>query len=205
MNYKYIIQAARIFSAVFSPFYMPVVCFIALFTVTYLNLLPANYKVSVLTLVYLFTWLLPTILIFFYRKVNGWSALQLRQRRKRSVPYMLSIISYAAGLYTMNRLHMPQYMGGILISALMIQVTCAFINTRWKICIHSAGAGGLTGALIAFSILFMFNPVWWLCLTILISGIVGTCRMILRQHSLAQILAGILIGVICGCAGILLS
>lgn len=205
MSYRYIIWAARIFSAIFYPFYMPVVSFIALFTITDLSLLPMGYILSVITLVYLFTWLVPEVLIFAFRKLQGWSVFQLRLRRHRSVPYLLSIISYAAGLYTMNSLHMPHYMGGILVSALMVQVLCALINTRWKICIHSASAGGLTGVLIAFSILFMFNPVWWLCLTILIAGIVGSSRMILRQHSLGQVLAGTLIGVVCGCAGILLS
>ena len=44
--------------------------------------------------------------------------------------------------------------------------------------------------LVAYSVLFMFNPVWWLCVTVLISGAVGTARMLLRQHSLAQVVAG---------------
>ena len=60
------------------------------------------------------------------------------------------------------------------------------------------------GALVAYSVLFMFNPVWWLCVTVLISGAVGTARMLLRQHSLAQVVAGTLVGVVCGFAGIIL-
>ena len=57
---------------------------------------------------------------------------------------------------------------------------------------------------ILVSALFMFNPVWWLCVTVLISGAVGTARMLLRQHSLAQVVAGTLVGVVCGFAGIIL-
>lgn len=67
-----------------------------------------------------------------------------------------------------------------------------------EISMHSAGAGGVIGALVAYSVLFMFNPVWWLCVTVLISGAVGTARMLLRQHSLAQVVAGTLVGVVCG-------
>ena len=78
------------------------------------------------------------------------------------------------------------------------------VNVWWKISMHSAGAGGVIGALVAYSVLFMFNPVWWLCVTVLISGAVGTARMLLRQHSLAQVVAGTLVGVVCGFAGIIL-
>ena len=54
----------------------------------------------------------------------------------------------------------------------------------------------MSGALIAFGFVFGFNPVWWLCLSILMSGIIGTARIILRQHTTAQVVAGYFIGVV---------
>jgi membrane-associated phospholipid phosphatase len=68
---------------------------------------------------------------------------------------------------------------------------------------HCAGAGGAIGALVAYSLIFYFNPVGWLCLLILISGLVGSSRMLLRQHDLWQVLAGTLLGVVGGFAGII--
>ena len=125
-------------------------------------------------------------------------------RENRAIPYILFILSYVACLHLMFRMHMPRYMCGILVSALLIQMVCVIVNVWWKISMHSAGAGGVIGALVAYSVLFMFNPVWWLCVTVLISGAVGTARMLLRQHSLAQVVAGTLVGVVCGFAGIIL-
>lgn len=58
--------------------------------------------------------------------------------------------------------------------------------------------GGFEGALVAFSILFAFNPMGWFCTILIIAGMVGTSRMILRQHSLSQIIAGFLMGVVLG-------
>jgi membrane-associated phospholipid phosphatase len=75
----------------------------------------------------------------------------------------------------------------------------------WKISIHSAGAGGVIGALIAYSILFVFNPIWYLCLLILLAGAVGTARMLLRQHNLSQVVVGTILGVVCGFMGIILT
>ncbi len=204
MRNRKIITGARLLSGVFRPFYMPVVGFVALFSFTYLSVLPIAYKLTVLAIVYVFTVLLPQTSILIYRKVQGWEAFRLRERSNRIVPYLLSILSYLSCLYLMVRLHLPRYMGGIIVAALMIQITCAVINLWWKISTHSAGAGGLIGALVAFSFLFYFNPIGWLCLCILISGLVNSSRMILRQHSLEQVLAGTVVGTVCGFLGIIL-
>ena len=98
----------------------------------------------------------------------------------------------------MSLLRIPQFMANILVAALMIQIVCALINVWWKISTHTAAIGGFAGALVAFSILFAFNPIWWFCLVILIAGLVGSSRMILRQHTLTQVVVGFLVGVVLG-------
>jgi membrane-associated phospholipid phosphatase len=85
----------------------------------------------------------------------------------------------------------------ILVAALVIQMICALINVWWKISTHTAAIGGVAGALLAYSLIFSFNPIWWFCLIMIIAGMVGTSRMILRQHSLQQVVTGFLIGFIC--------
>ena len=77
------------------------------------------------------------------------------------------------------------------------------INVWWKISTHTAAIGGVAGGLFVFAEFFGFNPVWWLSLTLILAGILGTSRMILRQHSLAQVVAGFFVGVICAIIGIL--
>ena len=63
--------------------------------------------------------------------------------------------------------------------------------------IGTAAIGGVAGGLVVYSIAFSFNPIWWLAFVILLAGMVGTARMILRQHTLAQVVAGFLVGVVC--------
>ena len=157
MKYIYIIRTARVFSAIFRPYYMPVVGFIGLFSFTYLSLLPFNFKLFILLAIYCFTILIPQICIFCYRKINGWAPHQIRIQTNRTIPYAISIISYVACLWLMYRMHLPRYMCGIIVAALLIQASCAIINIWWKISTHSAGAGGIIGALLAYSTLFDFN------------------------------------------------
>lgn len=196
MKEKDLITAARIISIIFSPFYLPLLGLVALFVVSYLSMLPLSYKLSVLAMVYLFTILTPTLLIHMYRRYHGWTLIELGARERRMVPYVISILCYFACYYLMNLLHVPHFMGGILVAALVIQIICALINVWWKISTHAVASGGVAGALMAFALIFEFNPVWWLCLVMILAGLVGTSRMILRQHSLAQIIAGFFLGLL---------
>ena len=195
MNYeKKIIWTAKLVSILFNPFYLALSGLIILFLFSNLRYLPWSYQLNVLFMVYLFTILFPTMLIRLYRRYQGWNLMELGRKERRMVPYIISILCYFTCYYVMSALRMPHFMGSILLSALMIQVLCALINVWWKISTHSAAIGGVAGALIAFSVFFFFNPIWWLCLVILLAGVVGSARMILRQHTLSQVVSGFLLG-----------
>lgn len=194
MKEKNIILAARALSVLFTPFYLPLVGMIALFTFSYLSQMPWLYKLAVLGMVYIFTILMPTLLIHFYRHYHGWTPIQLSTKERRIVPYLLSIVSYYTCFYVMRIFNIPHFIGNILMAALVIQVVCALINVWWKISTHTAAIGGVVGALLAFSFIFMFNPIAWLCFILILSGLVGSSRIILRQHSLAQVTTGFAVG-----------
>ena len=199
-----LLLAARLLSAIFRPQYFPVLGFVTLFLFTYMSMLPWQFKGAVLALVLLGTVLLPRWTIYFWRRASGLELHLLRHRQNRYFPYLIGICYYVFTLHILSRFHLPTFMSGIIVSAIMIQVACAFINLFWKISTHCAGAGGVCGALVAFSLLFSFNPLWWLCLCILLTGLVATSRMLLRQHSLGQVTAGAILGSVCGFAGIIM-
>jgi len=181
-----------------TPFYLPVLGLIFLFTFSYLSIFPTMYKLLMVLLFYLFSVLLPTYLIHVYSKYEGWTTKQLINRERRMVPYVISILCYFLGFYLLTLMNTPDFISVIFVVAIIIQVLCAAVNRWWKISIHSAGIGGVTGMVVAFSLILSFDPTWWLCMLLLIAGLVGTARMVLRQHSLAQIVCGYLIGLASG-------
>lgn len=197
MKEKNIILAARIMSMIFTPFYLPLVGLVALFMFSYMALLPMGYKLHILLSVYLFTILFPSILIHLYRRCQGWTSKELGKKERRIVPYIISIVSYFGCFFLMEYKNTPRVMSIILVAALMIQMVCALINVWWKISTHTAAIGGVAGALVAYSIGFAFNPIWWLCFVLILAGMVGSARMILRQHTLSQVVAGFFVGLIC--------
>lgn len=192
-----LLLAARIVSMVFTPFYLPMVGLIALFIFSYLNLFPWQYKLSVLVVVYVFTIFMPTFLIHLYRRYQGWSPIELGMKERRVIPYVISILCYFGCYYFLVSVHVSHVIGGIVLVGMAVQILCALINVWWKISTHTAAIGGVAGALVAFSFKFAFNPVWWLCFVLLLAGMVGTARMILRQHSLSEVVVGFVTGFFC--------
>ena len=181
-----LIRTARVISAIFTPFSIPFLAFLILFLFSYLRIMPIQYKLIVLGVVYCFSILMPTLTIFLFRKINGFSPEDL-----------LTITSYVFCLVMMHRLNIPWYMTGIILAALIMMVICIVVNLKWKLSEHMAGVGAIVGGLVSFSALFGYNPVWWLCLFILIAGVLGTARIILQHHTLGEVLVGFAVGLIC--------
>ena len=181
----------------FTPFSIPFLAFLILFLFSYLRIMPIQYKLIVLGVVYCFTILMPTLTIFLFRKINGFSPEDLGERKRRFMPFLLTITSYVFCLVMMHRLNIPWYMTGIILAALIMMVICIVVNLKWKLSEHMAGVGAIVGGLVSFSALFGYNPVWWLCLFILIAGVLGTARIILQHHTLGEVLVGFAVGLIC--------
>lgn len=200
-----VLTLARIVSLLFRPTYYPFVGFLVMLTMTYLSLLPWLFKLWLLAIVYIFTVLLPWLGVFLYRKMHGWSVAELQHRRRRFVPYILHIASYMCCYSIIEHLHMPAFAGALIGASLLLQCGCVIINIWWKISMHSAAAGAAIGALVAYGLILNYNPTWWLCILLLLAGGVMSSRMVLLQHSLAQVLAGCGFGILCGFVGVIFS
>ena len=194
---KTMLRVARVTSIVFTPFSIPFLAFLVLFLFSYLRIMPILYKGIVLGIVYCFTILTPTITIFLFRKINGFARQELSERKKRYVPILLTIISYVFCLLMMRKRNIPWYMTGIIFVSLVISIICFLVNLKWKLSEHMAGMGGIIGGLVSFSALFSYNPVVWLCLFILIAGILGSARIVLGHHTLGEVLSGFVVGLVC--------
>ena len=194
---KTLIRTAKVISAVFTPFSIPFLAFLVLFIFSYLRIMPLQYKLIVLGVVYCFTILMPTLTIFIFRKINGFSPEELVERKKRYIPFILTITSYVFCLIMMHRLNIPWYMTGIIFASLIVMIICVIVNLKWKLSEHMAGAGAIIGGLVAFSALFGYNPVGWLCIFILVAGVLGTARIILQHHTLGEVMGGFAVGLIC--------
>lgn len=192
-----IVLAARFLSYTFRPGFFPFVGFGILLTFTYLNLLPVTFKLWVMSMVWMCTIALPNIALSTIRGINKFRKREIHSKHHRSTVYIVHIISYVICLHLCQTIHLPMFLGAIIVASLISQCVCVIVNIWHRISLHSAGTGLIIGALLAYSLIFNFNPLWWLIICIIVSGAIMSSRMVLAKHTLGQVLMGTLVGTIC--------
>ena len=199
------VQAARLVSNVFHPAYYPLVCLGILFFTTFLEYMGLANIIIILCLTALFTIFFPSLLVYLHRTIYRISLHRMQHRHERFVPYTIHLLCYFLLLHILQRTNVHGLVLDVIIVSILIQICCTLVNCFWKVSMHAAGAGGIMGFLIFHGTLFGIGPIIPLIISILICGLVGTSRLILRRHTLAQVNVGSLIGILCGIAGTMLT
>ena len=191
---KILSATARLTSIVFHPLLIPTLGFLLLLNSGfYFTLIPWSLKRMVLMVIFLSTCLLPAIsigLLGLNQKID----LKMDKNSDRILPLILSSIFYYAGYMVLQRLPIFPIYKFFLVASILVQIALLFISLKWKISAHSAAIGGLLGGFLAMSFLFQENPLLIVILLVLISGLVGTSRLILEKHTNSQVYSGFLIG-----------
>lgn len=183
-------------SMAFTPFIIPTVAFWALFM--FLGyLIPIEYELIVVGIVFCFTFAIPVLIIYLFRRIHSLVSYDPGDRKKHFMPCLLNIASYASCLLMMHLLDIPGYMIGIILVSLLLMIVFLFIKLKWNLSEHMGGAGEVIGALVSFRYFFGYNPVLWLCFFILLAGVLGSARIILGHHKLSEVLFGFAVGLIC--------
>ena len=81
---------------------------------------------------------------------------------------------------------------GMAVSCLLLGV----VNLWWKVCVHTAGVAALVAMLVQVHVqgLSAFNLLYLIVATVMLTGMVGTSRMVLGRSTLGQVVAGVALG-----------
>lgn len=81
-----------------------------------------------------------------------------------------------------------------LISCLFISLSVFLLSFLWEISIHMAAAGGLVGLMLFLAMVLSLDLTFYIAVAFLLSGIIGSCLLTLRNHGPLQLLGGWLLG-----------
>jgi membrane-associated phospholipid phosphatase len=135
----------------------------------------------------LFTAVLPTLFITYGVRRGRWSDRNVGARRPRLVVLAFITASVATGLILLLMLDAPRLLTGYLAFMLASVAVLAAITTVWKISIHCAVASGSV-AILALSFGPLVLPAYALV------ALLGWSRVTLRDHTVAQAVAGAVLG-----------
>jgi len=194
-----ILGLAWMVSIVFHPLLMP----------TYLNAIVFKYctdilpltreaKVQMLLFVFVSTYLIPAIATGLLWATGAISSLSLEKRSERLIPLMVTGVIYAGVSYIfLDYLSMARLLGLFMGTIALTVILTAFITHFWKISSHMVGVGGLVGFL--FSVVLETHNLsleYPLIGSIGVAGAVASSRLYLKAHSIKQIIAGFLLGIV---------
>jgi hypothetical protein len=144
-----------------------------------------------------FSSVLPMAFIVRGARRGSWDGHHVRNREGRLVPLSLGLGSTAVGLAVLLFGHAPRDVVALDVAMLAVLIACTMITRWWKISLHGAVAGGAAATLI-----LLYGPL--LLVLVPVVALVAWSRVEVSDHTVAQVVAGSLIGPILGGAVFLL-
>ena len=187
---------AKLISIVFQPLLMPVYNVLLLFIYTdQFRMTYAGHFVEILLPVFVFAFAVPSLIIWVMYRLHLISNLSLDIRHERFIPYIFTLISYGFMIYFYHKMGMPFWFIMLNVASLIVMAHAVVVTLWWKISAHMFGVGGLMGGVVAVSYLVEhINPHYLIMALLLISGLVGSSRLLLKKHTPAQVYTGFLLG-----------
>lgn len=187
---------AQVLSDLFCPLLIPTYAMLLATNATLLVNVPLSVRLTATLVVGIITGLVPYILITILMYMGVVSDRSISNRRERTLPFMIALLCYiTAGIY-LRAVHTYPWLICFFFSAAAAIFLCLVISRYWKISAHTTAAGGLAAFLLWLGInrLLLAYPVAIISGGFLLCGILGSCRLILSRHTLAQVGAGCALG-----------
>lgn len=198
-------NVARFFSLVLHPLLMPFYGMVLFFTISYLVIYPFKIRALLALSVLFFTYVLPAVSIFILYRMKIISSINLNNRSERFWPYLICLICYIACGFVLYKAKLPLWVLGYMAGGVASILINTLITFKWKISAHLTGMGGILGAAFALCQMQFMFPVGLIALLILLTGVLGTSRVLMGRHTLMQVLAGTLNGFVCIYLGMMLA
>lgn len=189
-------KIAKIISNVFHPVILPFLGFLLLLgTGLYSSILTSDARNYILLVVFFSTATLPMLSVAMLA-LNPRFDVLMQNSRDRIIPLLFSSVFYYIGYVLLSRVHFLPVFKLFMIASVLVIVLLLLISFKWNISIHMATIGSISATFFALSFRAGANPVVAIIIVVLLSGLIGTSRLILNKNSLPQVAAGYILGFI---------
>ncbi|MCR9287905.1 MAG: hypothetical protein NXI23_11010 [Bacteroidetes bacterium] len=161
-------------------------------------------------LIFLSTFLLPAISVSMMKALGMVESFELKDKQERIGPYIITGIFYMwIFINFKNNSQIPVAFTTFVLGSTIALFIAFFLNIFSKISAHAVGMGGLIGMVTILMLLYDYHSFAFeipfvgsmemslntlLMLIILLAGIVGSSRLLLKAHEPVQIYSGYIVG-----------
>lgn len=162
---------------------------------------------GVILLIFICTFLLPIINVYFFKVFGTISSISMPLRKERIAPFLMIALLYGVITYLLNAKLGLGYQDPFVKFLLIIDalVLASFMITLWmKASIHSLAAGGLLVMLAMLNAMtengILFYP---LLGGIILAGVIMTTRLYLQVHTVKEVVVGFSVGALVSVMGMI--
>ncbi len=162
--------------------------------------LKLSFKAGLLLLVFFFTFLIPSYLLYVLYRLKVIKSLTMENLQDRRLPYLMIVVLYTIFSYASFRYMTLLPEVTVIMTSITFSISCvAFISLYWQISAHATGMGGVIGSLLALTLKLELGGLLAPVLAVIVlTGFLMSARLYLNAHTPRQIMVGLLLGaVIC--------
>jgi len=162
-------------------------------------------------IVFFSSFFIPAVSVLLMRAMGMVSTLQLKDKQERIGPYIITGVFYLWLFVNLRQNpNIPISFKVVMLGAVIGLFSAFIINLYSKISMHTTGVGGLVGIVLIAIFNFsgsqfwveffgqgmMISTVHLMMLALLLAGLVGSARLILKAHEPGDIYGGYIVGLI---------
>lgn len=187
---------AQIVSDICSPLLVPTYGTAVAMWFTNLRAVPEVYRLIVTAIVAFITAGIPLATVLVLLRRGRVSDMPITKRGERIAPMWVATTCYVLTAFILGYFGCPLWLRLFMVGASIATAIALIITIFWKISAHTTGMGGLVALVMWTTLngLADLGAMFLLSAVILLSGLVATARLRLERHTLAQVIAGVLLG-----------
>jgi len=190
------LQLSRLLSYILHPLLIPTLTISALMLrpELYTIVLPPALKLWFLSLVIVFTLLIPSAAVLILLKLNAIYSVELAHRSERTIPLLIASASYMALVYFIKQVNIPPVFLYVLYSATVALLAGLLINMVYKISLHTLGWSAVATTLLSISLHMGIPLPGLISIAVILSGLAGYARLKENAHNQTQVYLGYIAG-----------
>ena len=152
-----------------------------------------------LIIVFALTFVFPAVWMLMMKGLGMIDSLKMESSKDRIVPFVATATFYlwTTWMFKAN-VHMKiptnQLIFYMMLGACLSVFVAFFMNIFTKVSLHTLGAGSILGLILILVRFSTYDLRFLFVGAIILAGVIGTARLILKAHTQSEIIAGYLIG-----------
>lgn len=164
------------------------------------SVIPIQVKLYYIIIIAVGTFVVPVLMISLFRVLKIIPSTDFENPKDRVIPIFIVAICYLACYMSLKQIGLSYLINKFILAAFFCVMVAFVINFFWKISLHMTGMGGIIAILTVLNLSGFAKLPVTILLFIILAGLLGSARLYLGHHNIAQVGVGFAVGFIVACA-----